>query len=238
MLRAVLAVLLFISQAQAGSLTLLGAGKPPTAAATNVTVDHVGTTKYQASSNNFNYTGLTITGGLTNPGLVCYLIRVAAALDVTTGIAVTWNGTAMTLRKTQIPGTDTFHAVFLFGLRNPTSGSQTLNVSGTNVATDNFVNCVSFSNVNQASDAAAFPNPAGTNSAATLDITSAAGHIAVGVFDFGSVGGTILGTTVINDQSSGTFVSAGADYVVSSGGTTTVGTSVNQTNIAGMDVSN
>lgn len=205
--------------------------------AANVTPDVVGTKLYQATSNSFNYTGINITAGLTNPGLVCALVRAHASNDVTAGVTVTWNGVTMALRKEQDTGV-TNAAVFLFGLRNPASGAQTLHVSGTNVATDNFVNCVSFSNVNQTSDALAFPNPVGASTAVSVAVTSASGHIAVGVAFNGSTNGTIIGTTIINDAASGGIVNALADYVVSSGASTTVGTTTTQTSIAGIDVSN
>jgi hypothetical protein len=126
--------------------------------------------------------------------------------------------------------------VFLFGLRNPASGSQTLNVQATNTASDNFVNCISFSNVNPANDGAAFPNTAGAASASTVDVTSASGHIVVAGYFM--AGGTFLGTTILNDSSSGVLLNTGGDYVVSTGALTTVGTSVAQVAIAGVDVAN
>lgn len=207
----------------------------------NVTPDQVGAISgapvYQATSNNFNKTPINITAGLTNPGLVCTLTRADGANDVTAAVALTWNGVSMALRVMQATA-GTTNAVFLFGLRNPASGAQTLNVSATNTARDNFVNCASFSNVNQTSDALAFPNPTSTISVNNIAVTSAAGHIAIGVGN-GSAGPTILGTTIINDSASGALVNAMADYVVSVGASTTVGTTATlQTIIAGMDVSN
>lgn len=217
-------------------MTGAGKGAPGGGAPASVMPDVLGTAAFQSLSNNFNYTGLTITAGLTNPGLVCWLIRASAALDVTIGVALTWDGVAMTLRQSQSSGATS--GVFLFGLRNPASGNKTLNVSATNVAADNFVNCVSFSNVNQTSDALAFPNPTGAFTVTSIAVTSASGHIAVGGFSNGSNNGTILGVTVINDASSGAIINAAADYVVSSGASTTVGTSTTQNTIAGMDISN
>lgn len=225
-----------IGYGRAQVMLMTGAGKgAPGGGAANVTADVVGTTKYQASSNSFNYNGLTITGGLTNSALVCAMIRGDVSNDTTTGLAMTWNGTSMTLRMSSSIFSGTI-GIFLFGLRNPTSGAQTLAVSATNSAADNFVNCVSFSNVNQTSDVLAFPNPTSTAASATIAVTSASGHIAVGVFDGNS--GTILGTTVMSNFVSGSLVNAAADYVVSSGASTPVGTSVVQSIIGGMDVSN
>lgn len=239
-----LAGLVCLSQAQVPSM-----GFPPgvfhnrtaldgTAAPTAVTPDVLGTEAFQSLSNNFNYNGLTITAGLTNPALVCWLIRGSAALDVSTGIALTWNGTTMALRASQSgAGVNTY--AFLFGLRNPASGAQTLNVSATNIAADNFVNCASFSNVNPTSDALAFPNPVSTNAAVTtIAVTSAAGHIAAGAFSSGAGSGTILGQTVIDNQVSGAIINAAADWVVSSGASTNVGSSTTQSTIVGMDISN
>lgn len=202
----------------------------------SVTADVVGTPKYQATSNSFSYTGLTITGGLTKPALVCVLARVHASNDVEAGVAVTWGGTPLTLIFKQNASATT-RTVFFFGLLNPASGNQTLAVSGTNVATDNFVNCVSFSNVNT-SFAAAFPNTAGAQNGSSIAVTSSAGHIGVGMGLNGATNGTILGTTVISDNTSGLIVNCIADYVASSGATVTVGTSTSQSPIGGIDISN
>lgn len=237
---AICASFLLATAANAQDAMLMGAGSPSSVVAAgggSVTRQDLGTAKYQATSNNFNYTGLTITGGLTNPGLVCAVARAHASNDVEAGLALTWNGVSMSLRKTQDVGTAN-NAVFLFGLHNPASGLQTLNISATNIATDNFVNCVSFSNVNQTSDALAFPNPTGANSATSIPVTSAAGHIAVGVGSGSSVVGTIIGTIIISDQANGAILNVISDYVVSSGASTTVGTTTIQVNIAGMDISN
>lgn len=215
-----------------------GAGNfPAIAAGGSVTVDVVGTQAFQANSNNFTKTPITITGGLTNPGLICVISRGHASNNVGAGLAVTWNGVPMMLLKQQ-NGVDSTQSSFIFGLRNPASGSQNLVVTATNVATDNMVNCASFSNVNPASDAAAFPNATGVSNAATLSVTSASGHIAIGSFHNGGSLGTILGTIIMSDAANGTFVNGAGDYVVSSGASTTVGTSATQAAIAGVDVSN
>lgn len=206
----------------------------------NVTPDPAGpgTQKYQASSNSFTYTGYTVPGGLTNPGLVCWLTRADGSNDVRTGVAISWGAQSMALRKIQDDGGAGASAVWLFGLRAPTSGTQTLTVSATNTARDNMVNCTAFSNVNQTSDAAAFPNPTGTNTAASIAVTSAAGHVAVGVFENGSNSGTIIPTIALDDHTNGAIINAAGDYVASSGASTTVGTTTIQGDIAGMDISN
>lgn len=220
---------------------------PSGGGSSNVTVDQIGTEKYQlnagTSGTPVTYTGLTITAALTNPGLVCLMNRADGSNNVIAGIAATWNSVSMAVRISQQGAANT-SGVFIFGLRNPASGNHTLSISGTNLSTDNFVNCISFSNVNQSSDAAAFPNPTGSASASSLSITSSSGHIAVGVFTTGASLGTILtgsspcNVPVYSDSSSGTIINAGADCVQSSGASTSVGTSTTQSPIAGMDVSN
>jgi hypothetical protein len=222
----------------------LAAYAPAGGGSPSVAVDVVGTELYHASSGstNFNYTGLTITAALTNPALICTIFRADGSNDVEAGIAVTWNGVSMTLLKKQ-DASFPQQSAFIFGLRNPASGNKTLNVSATNTAADNFVNCVSFSNVNQASDGAAFPNVAGqvtgSGTGATLSVTSASGHIVVGVFEANS-GPTLLGSTIFYDNVNGSLQNVYADYVVSSGTTTTVGTTApaSVTAIAGCDISN
>jgi hypothetical protein len=204
-----------------------------------VTVDVVGTATGQGgiASTNQNLTPITISAGLTNPGLVCFALRAHASVDVLAGLAMTWNGVSMTLIKSQNSGSIN-NGVAIFGLRNPTSGSHILNVSATNAATDGFLNCVSFSNVNQTSDAVAFPNPTGNTGVASVNVTSASGHIAVGVFDNLTTIGTVIGTVVLSDSATGFIIAAGADYVASSGALTTVGSSNTMSAIAGCDISN
>jgi hypothetical protein len=203
----------------------------------SVSVKEVGTQAFQSNSNSFTKTPINVTA-VTNSALVCELVRVHGSNNVIAGVAMTWNGVSMTLRQSQVSSAGTLEGVFLFGLRNPATGTQNLVVSGTNVAADNFVNCVSFENVNQTSDALAFPNPQGATVTASLNISSAAGHIAVGVFLSHSSLGTIIPTIVLSDSVSGSITNAGGDYVVSSGASTTVGTSTAMSGIAGMDVSN
>jgi hypothetical protein len=153
---------------------------------------------------------------------------------------LTWNGVSLAARATAANGPGTRVAA-IFALHNPTSGNQTLNISGTNSARDNMVNCVSFSNVKQnASEALNFPNPItdASGTVATLGVTSASGHIAVGSFMNTTTFSGLLGTTIYVDNSSGLLIAGGGDYVASVSGTTTVGSGTNATAIAGIDVSN
>lgn len=205
----------------------------------NVTVDQIGSTIYASNTASISNTVVTISTGLTNPALVCAALRAHASNDVTAGITASWGGQTMTLIKAQNAGANT-NAVFLFGLRAPSTGSHTVTLAGTNLATDNFANCVSFSNVNQTSDAAAFPNPTGTTGTTTLTVTSANGHIVFGANDFLLTGNVNLGTTVIFDESLGIIISAYAEYVASSGATAVVGSANGKVMnaLAGMDISN
>lgn len=231
-------LLLSAGAAHAQMISLTGAGGKNNAGGggtPSVTVDVIGTQAFQSNSNNFNKTPINV--GASATALACMVGRAHASNDVGAGLALTWNGVAMTARQTNFPGGAT-SGVALFGLRNPTPGTQTLNVSATNAATDNFVNCVSFLNVTTASDAAAFPNPTGATTSASVNVTSAAGHIAVGVAMTGGPVGTIIPVIVASDAASGAIFNFIADAVTSVSGTTAVGSSATMTVISGMDVSN
>ncbi len=138
---------------------------------TTVTVDqvcsaaaHSGTT-----ATSFDYNNMSVTGGLTNSALV-------AAVCVTNNISISavtavWDaGTtaqSMTALGSVTGGGAAGVQVFLFGRRSPTAGNNLiLRVSWT-TGSQVSVSAVSFSNVDQSSDGAAFTGFTANSTAAT-----------------------------------------------------------------------
>lgn len=154
-----------------------------------VAVDAVSSAETQSASvTTATHTNLTIGASLSNGALI-----VGAGWDTKiTAPNMHWDSTgtnqSMTLLGTIINTAGVEGTVALFGLRNPTSGNKTLSTSWTTAS----IVClfgISFTGVDQTSDAAAFMhfNSATGNSAApSVTITSATGNIIVGAFVPGS----------------------------------------------------
>lgn len=146
-----------------------------------VAVDATGTTATGGSVTTFDFTGITVGSG-SNRALI-YMIYFAGGAAVPTGITVNWDqlGTpqAMTSLKTQTLNTNELIAIY--GLRNPTAGNKTLRATWTNAQTPTS-DAISFTGVDQVSDATAFPNAnnnSGVSTAASISITSATNNIPV-----------------------------------------------------------
>lgn len=230
--------LVCLTQAQV-PMTGAGLGKPA-ASGGSLAIDcgnGCATSNYTASVNTKNYA--FTTGVVSNPAIVCIVSRGHASNDVLAGAAATWAGAAMTLVKSEGDGGGNVKGTAIFGKTGSATGTQTFAFSATNVATDNFFVCVSFSGANQANDATAFPNAAGANGSTvgTVNVSSASGHIGVGSYLSTTPLGTAVGTQLYDDSVSGAILNAGADYVTSSGATVTVGASNTVTLLAGVDVS-
>lgn len=129
----------------------------------------------------FSNTGKLTVGSGANRGLVVEMCW--SGLAPPTGVSLAWGGAALTL----IPGTSIGLGnsnVALYGLLNPASGALALTGSWTG-AKDYCVSGVSFTNVNQASIAAAFPNghtATGTTNPNSVAVPSAVGNMAVAAF--------------------------------------------------------
>jgi hypothetical protein len=94
---------------------------------------------------------------------------------------------------------------------------------------------ISFSNVNQTSDGAAFPHTASGNSVTTSTITSAPGNKIVSAMSYaGSLAANIRGTVIYKDTVVAVYRSAAA-YDVGAGSVTIGQDNVNG-NLAGVDV--
>jgi len=153
------------------------------------------------SVSSFTYSGITVGSG-ANAALI-----VAVNLNGTssTGFSVVWDSGGTNQTMTQLGRiTNAFAGdLLLFGLRAPTPGNKTLSVSWT-TASRYTVNAISFTGVNQTSDAAAFTNfnsndqtagGAGTSTATVaITLSNPGTNYALGVM-------CESGTTVLNSRS-------------------------------------
>lgn len=144
-----------------------------------VALDAVGTAQdtNQAVVTSFSYTGITVGSG-SNRALVFLALFEGSNPGTITAI---WDSAGahqvMTPLVSISDGANDF--IYVFGLRNPTSGNKTLSVSW---PTSTSLSCaaISFTGVNQGSDAAAFPS---TNTA-TATSASTSNTIASSVGDY------------------------------------------------------
>jgi hypothetical protein len=144
-----------------------------------VAVDATGTEQNSASATSLAYTGITVGSGSNRALIVTFGISNGTA---PTGVTATWDngGTnqAMTSISSVANGGIT---TFVYGLRNPIAGNKTLQIAWTN--TNEISACaISFTGVDQVSDATAFPHnnsSTGSSTTASLTITSASGNIPV-----------------------------------------------------------
>lgn len=136
---------------------------------------------------------LTVGGG-SNRAVVCQLVL---SFKTPTGESVNWDQTGTPQAMTSIiaaNGTGTIARAELWGLVNPTAGAKQAKAAWTG-ASDVYINCTSFTGVDQTGGATTFPNSTsgtGTRSGATpfsLSITSAAGNMTVAAIalDIGSL---------------------------------------------------
>jgi hypothetical protein len=157
----------------------------PTAASGTVAVDSIGTVGTCTGVTSFNYTGLTISGGLSNSALTVELEFAASNI---TGLAMTWNGVALS----QITTTNNASGgrIDLWGLVNPASGNQTLAVSWT-TSTNCTVVGVSWSGVNQTGGTSTFANAttaSGSSTTSSVTVTSATGDAVIAMHEVVGVG--------------------------------------------------
>lgn len=146
----------------------------------------------------------------------------------------------MTLIGSATLGTAT-HAcsIYLFALRNPTSGNKTLAFSWT-TADFPTVEAMSLTGVEQSNDANAFKNfsgATGTTAAVSTTVTSAVGDMVIGGYsceNFTSMNGTVVfSDTTSNGADSAGNRQAGAATVTVTGN----GNASNNKAVAGFDVS-
>jgi hypothetical protein len=165
-----------------------------------VAVVDKGTHSSSASGTTYDYTGLTITGGLTHSAMALVIFVENANVS---GMSVTWDNGGTNQSMTQV-GT-ILHAsdkqIFLFGLVAPTSGNKTAHLAWTGTAQVT-VFAMSFSGVNQSSVASAFVNfnsGTFTGTSLSLTITSAANDVAVCFAQTDVNAGTLNQTVLFQD---------------------------------------
>jgi hypothetical protein len=174
-----------------------------------VAIDATGTEQHVGSaSTSMTYNGITVGSG-SNRALVL-LINIGAGSTLPTGVTAVWDngGTnqSMTL-ITSLTQTNTSVICYVFGLRNPTAGLKNLLVSWTN-ANEAFAAAISFTGVDQTSNAAAFPNPntvtnTTSNATCSLAITSASGNIPVATMVGSSTVASTSQTSIYVDNAAG-----------------------------------
>jgi hypothetical protein len=101
----------------------------------------------------------------------------------------------------------------LWGLVNPATGNKTLALAWTSNS-QMFLVGMAFNGVDQTGGTTSFPNSAAAASVSTVTITSATGDMVIAVGGSGAALGTITGTTIYADSSSGSFINAFSNYDV------------------------
>jgi hypothetical protein len=147
--------------------------------------------------------------GTSNRALIVAVIFIGAAGGTSSGVSCTWNGVSMTQLATAVNGGD----IFLFGLRNPATGSNNVVVSWTG-ANQCAIALLSVVNADQSADATTFINRTtntGTASPNSIAVTNPSGNIAVAghvvVANYSTAGNTDIG-----HNNNGSRNSAAANY--------------------------
>lgn len=177
-----------------------------------VTLDATGSEgAFTTAATTHNYTGLTISGGLTNSAAIFGVIVDPSAGGTAGGtITATWNGVSCT-NIIQLDTSHTAGSVALFGIVNPASGNQTFSITTVNSCQAAIVG-VSFSGVNQTGGTTSFANSTskdltiGTSSSTTMTVTTANGDY---TFCMGSYG----------TDGTGAGMSPGQFFIDNAGGT-------------------
>ncbi len=129
------------------------------------------------SGNSFSNTNLTIGSG-SNRALIAFL-ALGSAFETP---SMTWNSVSLTLLSS-IADTSNNQKVYAFGLLNPASGTGPLVGSWTN-AISYFASGISFTGVDQTSNAVAFPHTTtatGTSTTVSVTVTSTTSNMVAAV---------------------------------------------------------
>jgi len=184
------------------------------------------------SSNNItsqNYTPFNLgsgSNGTLNRALVVAVVFTGKGAGVSSGLSATYDGVAMTQLTSASNGVG--GELYLFGLRNPNTGSKVLALSWTG-GNQIMVASLSLVGVNQTSDALAFPTAhrttaTGSTSPNSIAITSASGNIAFAGHTTGQNYTTGSGTD-IGHNNTGTVSSGASNYSASANPTVTYASS-------------
>lgn len=165
----------------------------------------------------------TLTLPLTIPAgsnLAAAVMVTWASTIIPVAAAATWNGTAMTAVPSTASGLNggCTCTTQIYGIVAPATGAHNFVVSWTGAVEGHAV-AISFSGANQTSVAAAFPNGTfivnntAVASPATTTVTSATGHVVPAFATQQSSGwGTINGTTIATDSSTGPNLAVAGNY--------------------------
>lgn len=147
----------------------------------SVAVDATGTEQTSGSSStSLDYTGITVGSGSNSALILMFSLGFG---NNATGVTATWDNAGTPQAMTLIKSAAFLNTIttYVYGLRNPIAGNKTLHIAWTNV--NEISACaISFTGVDQTSDATAFPNSnnaTGSSAAPSINITSALGNIPV-----------------------------------------------------------
>ena len=145
----------------------------------NVTIDSRGTySAINTAASPVTFTGLTISGGLTNSALIVTLAWRIKTVSVT---SVTWNGVSLALINS-LQSAGTLGMVQLWGMVNPAAGNNNLVITWTGGASNLIIDAESWSNVDQTGGVTSFPNSttnSGTSITSTITINTTTGNACV-----------------------------------------------------------
>lgn len=224
-----------------GRRLLMGKGRHPVVGGGAVLHDADGTCTVSGSVTSYDYTGITVGSG-SGRALIAFVWTVNENGQST---SVIWDPTganqAMTFLGRIAPGGSV--PTEIWGLRNPATGNKSLRIAIPGAGDFIIASAVSFTGVNQVSDALAFP-PASLNTGSgaspslSLNITSATGHAVVGAG--AGIGGDTsaisMNETTIVTRTGGAFANA-ANYGAGAGSVTlTVSSPATLIALVGIDI--
>jgi hypothetical protein len=212
------------------SFTYPGAVWPAPGTRASVVLDAFGAKHYTAAGTSATYTGITVGSG-TNRALVI-MVSWGTGGTAPASRSVVWDSGGSNQTMTEIGYINNVSVttqVGLYGLVNPVAGNKTCAVSWTNSA-ESFVVGIGFTNVNQNGGSVSFPGFISNVATATLlngqtlPVFGASSDYVVASFGSGSAIGSVTGTLIYYDNTSGTLINAGAEYATLVGQINNIGT--------------
>jgi len=232
-----LALCLFVGQAHAGSMTLLGVGKPAAAAGgSTVLIDTsavsvAGTNAATSDSFSSGAHGFSLNigsgpNGTTNRLLAVWLFFEGANSGTSTSPSATWHGVSMGSPVAGPFNNGTTGDIYLFCLPNPDTGANILAVSwtGANQAAVAAISVVSADQTGGTTSCRNATSAGGSGVSASVGVTTVSGDMVYGGFMAGGSGFTTNSTgTDIGHSNTGNFFNHAADC--SGNGTTCIAAS-------------
>ena len=165
-------------------VTVAGAGASTTTVALDANASSVATSA--ANITTITNSNLTVGSG-SNRCLVAQFISYNSSNSTISGLAMTWNGTAMTQigTTTVFDGTNVL-SVYLFGLVNPASGNNSAVATWTNNSNNTALNVTSFTGCNQTGGTTTFAHfnsqsEVNFSDPVSLPVVSPSGNLAIDV---------------------------------------------------------